>query len=78
MAGGVEMFARVLVRTRIATPDVTARQAHTQVRPGALTELLALLAFAWCQRLGLVRGLLISREVFTCVGDRRGAVIDAA
>jgi hypothetical protein len=78
MTGGVEVFARMLVRTGIATSDVAARQAHAQVRPRALTELFALLAFAGRQRLRLLRGLRIGNEVFTCCGDRRRAVIDAA
>jgi hypothetical protein len=78
MTGGMKMFARVLVWAGIAAPDVAARQAHAQVRPRALTEFVALLAFAGCQRLRLVRGLRIGGQVFTCVGDSRGAVVDAA
>jgi hypothetical protein len=78
MAGGAKMFARVLVRTRIAASDVAARQAHAQVRPGAFTELFALLTFAGRERLGLRQGLRVGGEVFACVGDRRGAGIAPA
>jgi hypothetical protein len=53
MAGRVEMFARVLVWTRIAAADVAARQAHTQVRPRGLTEFVAPLAFAGGKRFRL-------------------------
>jgi hypothetical protein len=74
----MEVFARMLVRAGIATPDVAARQAHAQVCPRGLTELVALLAFARCQRIRLVRGLRIGGEVFTRIGDGRGAVVDAA
>lgn len=53
MAGLMEVFVRVLVRARVAASDVAAGQAHAQVRPRILTELIALLAFAGCARLGL-------------------------
>jgi hypothetical protein len=72
MTCGMEMFARMLVRTGIAAPDVAARQAHAQVRPRVLTEFVALLAFAGCERLRLNPGLRIGREVFACIGDRWG------
>ena len=72
MAGGMEMFARMLMWAGIAAPDVAARQAHAQVRPCALAELVALLAFAGCERLRLDRGLRVGSEVFACIGDRRG------
>jgi hypothetical protein len=78
MTGGMEMFARMLVWAGIATPDVAARQAHPQVCPRGLTELVALLAFAGREGLGLTRGLRDSGEVFTRFGDCRGAVVDAA
>jgi hypothetical protein len=68
----MEMFARMLVWTGIAAPDVAARQAHAQVRPRVLTELVALLAFAGCERVRLDRGLRVDCEVFTCIGDRYG------
>ena len=72
MTCGMEMFARMLVRTGIAARDVAARQAHAQVRPCVLTEFVALLAFAGCERVRLDRGLRAGREVFTCIGDRWG------
>ena len=72
MTGGMKMFARVLVWAGIAAPDVAARQAHAQVRPRVLTEFVALLAFAGCERLRLNPGLRIGREVFACIGDRWG------
>jgi len=72
MTCGMEMFARMLVRTGIAARDVAARQAHAQVRPCVLTEFVALLAFAGCERVRLDRGLRVGREVFTCIGDRWG------
>jgi hypothetical protein len=75
MTCGMEMFARMLMRTGIAAPDVAARQAHAQVRPRALTELVALLAFAGCERVGLNRGLRVGREVFACIGDRYGVCV---
>jgi hypothetical protein len=78
MAGGMEMFARVLMWAGIAAPDVAARQAHAQVCPRALTELVALLAFAGCQRRRLGRGLRIGGEVFACIGDRWGVGVVAA
>ena len=53
MAGRVEVFARVLVWARIAAADVTAGQAHPQMRPRVLTALVALLALAGGKRLGL-------------------------
>jgi hypothetical protein len=64
------MFARMLVWAGIAAPHVATRQAHPQVRPRALTELVALLAFAGCERVRLDRGLRVGREVFTCIDDR--------
>lgn len=64
MTGRVEMFARMLVRARIAAPDVAARQADAQVRPRGLAQLVALLAFAWCERLRLDPGCSVGREVF--------------
>jgi hypothetical protein len=70
MTCGMEMFARMLVWAGIAAPDVATRQAHAQVRPRALTELVALLAFAGCERVRLDRGLRVGREVFTCIDDR--------
>ena len=72
MAGRVEMFARMLVWARIAAPDVAAGQAHAQVRPRALTELLALLAFAGRQRFRLHGGLRVGGEVFACIDDGWG------
>jgi hypothetical protein len=72
MTAGVEMFARMLVRARIAAPDVAAGQTHAQVRPRTLTDLFALLAFAGCQRFRLGRGLRIGGQVFACVEDRWG------
>ena len=72
MTGGMKMFARMLVWTGIAAPDMPARQAHPQVCPGGFTEFVALLAFAGCERLRLNPGLRIGREVFACIGDRWG------
>ena len=72
MTCGMEMFARMLVRTGIAAPDVAACQAHPKVRPRGFTEFIALLAFAGCERLRLNPGLRIGREVFACIGDRWG------
>jgi hypothetical protein len=78
MACGVEMFARMLVWARIAAPDVAACQAHAQVRPRRLTELVALLAFAGRQWFRLDSGLRAGEQVFACFGDRRGVGIAAA
>jgi hypothetical protein len=78
MTCGMEMFARMLVWAGIAAPDVAARQAHAQVCPRGLTELVALLAFAGCERVRLDRGLLIGCEVFTCIDDRHGVGVIAA
>jgi len=72
MAGGMEVFARVLMWAGIAAADVPARQAHAQVCPRALTELVAFLAFARGQRLRVQRGLCIGGKVFACIGDRWG------
>ena len=72
MAGGMEMFARMLMWAGIAAPDMAARQAHAQVCPRGFTELVALLAFAGCERLGLDLGLRVGGEVFACIGDRWG------
>ena len=71
MTGLVEVFAGVPVRARIAAADMAAGQAHPQVRPRALAELPATLAFAGCQRLGVddVRG-----EVLARFRDRSGAL----
>ena len=73
MTGRVEMFARMLVWARIAAPDMAAHQAHAQVRPRSLAELVALLAFAGRERFRLDLGLRGGGEVFACFGDRRGA-----
>ena len=78
MTGGMEMFARMLVWAGVAASDVAARQAHTHVRPRGLTELVALLAFAGCERLGLDLGLRVGGEVFACIGDRWGVGVVAA
>jgi hypothetical protein len=72
MTCGMEMFARMLVWAGVAAPDVAARQAHAQVRPRGLTELVALLAFAGCERVRLHRGTLVGCAVFTRIGDRHG------
>jgi hypothetical protein len=78
MTGRMEMFDRVLMRARIAASDVAAGQAHAQVRPRILTVLVALLAFAGCERFRLDPGCSLGGEVFACLGDRRGAGITAA
>ena len=78
MTGRVEVFARMLVWARIAAADMAARQAHAQVRPRVLTELVALLAFAGRERFRLDRGLRVGGEVFACFGDRRGVGIAPA
>jgi len=78
MTGGMEMFARMLVWAGVAASDVAARQAHTHVRPRGLTELVALLAFAGCERLRLDRGLRVGSEVFACIGDRWGVGVTPA
>ena len=72
MTGGMEMFARVLVWAGVAAADVAACQAQTQMRPRALAELRALLAFARGERLRVDGGLRVGSEVFACVGDRWG------
>jgi hypothetical protein len=74
----MEMFARVLMWTRVATPDVAAGQAHPQVRPRVLAVLGALLAFARGERFGFGPGCCGVGEVFARFGDRRGAGIVAA
>jgi hypothetical protein len=78
MTGGMEMFARMLVWAGIAAPDVAARQAHAQVRPRGLSELVALLAFAGCQGFRIDRGLRVGGEVFACFGDGWGVGVTAA
>jgi hypothetical protein len=78
MAGGVEVFARVLVWAGIAASNVAARQAHAQVRPRALPEQIAALAFAGGQRVGLRWGLRVGDQVFARIGDRRRAGIAPA
>lgn len=78
MTGGMEVFARMLMRARVAAPDVAARQAHTQVCPRLLTERLALLAFAGREGFRLTRGSSVGGEVFACGGDRRGGRIAPA
>jgi hypothetical protein len=75
MTCGMEMFARMLMRTGIAAPDVAACQTHAQVRPRGFTEFVALLAFAGCERLRLNPGTLLGREVFACIGDRYGVCV---
>jgi hypothetical protein len=72
MAGGMEVFARMLVWAGIAAPDVTTRQAHAQVSPRRFAELLALLAFAGREGFRIALGLRIGGEVFACIGDRWG------
>jgi hypothetical protein len=74
----MEMFARVLMWARVATPDVAAGQAHPQVRPRVLAVLGALVAFAGGARFGFGPGCCGVGEVFACLGDRRGAGIVAA
>jgi hypothetical protein len=78
MTGRMEVFARVLMRARIAAADVPAGQAHAQVRPRLVTEFDALLAFAGCKRFRLDPGCSLGDEMFACLGDRRGACITAA
>jgi hypothetical protein len=78
MTGRVEMFARMLVWTRITAPDMAAHQAHAQVRPCTLAELVALLAFARRERFRLDLGLRVGGEVFACFEDRRGACVARA
>jgi len=71
MTGRAEMFARMLVWARIAAADMAARQAHAQVRPRVLTVLVALLAFAGCERFRLDPGSSLGGEMFAYLGDRR-------
>jgi hypothetical protein len=78
MTGRVEMFARVLMRARIAAPDLAARQAHAQVCPRSLAEFVASLAFAGREWFGLGCGSGVDGEVFACVGDRCGVGIAPA
>ena len=72
MAGGMEMFARMLMWAGIAASDVAACQAHPQVCPRGLTEFVALLAFAGCERLRTAVGCIVGGQVFACIGDRWG------
>jgi hypothetical protein len=74
----MEMFARVLMRARITTPDVAAGQAHPQVRPRVFAVLVALLAFAGGEWFRFGPGCSGHGEVFACFGDRREAGIVAA
>ena len=78
MIGRMEVFARVLVRARVAAADVPAAQAHAQVRPRLVTEFDALLAFAGGKRFRLEPGFSLGGEMFACLGDRRGVGINAA
>jgi hypothetical protein len=78
MTGRMEMFARVLMRARIAAADVAAGQAHAQVRPRILTVLVALLAFAGREGFRLDPGCSVGGEVFACFGDRCGFGVAAA
>jgi hypothetical protein len=61
----VKVRVGVLMWARIAAPDVAARDAHAQVRPGILTVLGAFLTALWCGRLRLVglgrRGQVLAR-----------------
>jgi hypothetical protein len=77
MIGRVEMFARVLMRARIAAADVAAGQAHAQVRPSALAELVALLTFAGSERFRLNPGFSVGGEMLADFGDRRGGGLTA-
>ena len=63
VAGVPEVFARVLMRARVAAADVTARHAHPQMRPGVLAQLGAGLALSGSKWLGF-RGC--SREMRAC------------
>ena len=78
MAGGVEVFARVLVRAGVTAPDMAASQAHAQVCPCSLAKLVASMAFAGRERLRLIVGLRIGGEMFAGCDDRRGAGIAPA
>ena len=78
MTGRMEVFARVLMRARIAATDVPAGQAHAQMRPRLVTEFDALLAFAGCERFRLDPRCSLGGEMFARLGDRRGAGIAAA
>jgi hypothetical protein len=71
------MFARVLMRARVATPDVAAGQAHPEVRPRVLAVLVALLAFAGGKWFRFGPGCSGRIEVFAYIGDRGGAGIAA-
>jgi hypothetical protein len=74
----MEMFARVLMWARIAAADMAAGQAHPQVRPCSLAELVALLAFARRERFRLDPGFSVGGEMLACFGDRRGGGLTAA
>jgi hypothetical protein len=78
MTGGMEMFARMLVRARIAASDVAARQAHAQVCPRVLAVLVALLTFARRERFRFHLGCNGGREMFACIGDGCGGGVGAA
>jgi hypothetical protein len=72
MTGVVEVFFCVPMRARVAAADVAAGQAHAQMRPRALAELRALLAFARRKRFGIND---VGREVLARFGDHCGVRI---
>jgi hypothetical protein len=78
MAGLVEVFARVVMRAGVTAPDVTTGQAHPQMCPRILTELVAFLAFAGRARLRLGRRLRVGCQVLACLGGRRGGAFALA
>jgi hypothetical protein len=77
VTGRVEMFAGVLMRARITAADVAAGQAHAQVSPRTLAELVALLAFAGRERFRLDPGFSVVGKMFAGFGDRRGGGLTA-
>lgn len=72
MAGLPEVFVGVLVRAGITASDVPAGEAHSQVGPGALAVLDAVLAVPRSPRIGL-GGIISGVEVFARIeGLRQG------
>jgi hypothetical protein len=79
MRGVVKVLRGVLVFGRIATPHVSANQAHTQMDPG-IAELDALLAYMSLRfsYLDLVKMRAYFRHKSSCIADRLGSAEHSA
>jgi hypothetical protein len=73
MTALVKVLGGMLMRARVTATDVTAREAHPQMRPVGLAVLLAFLALPGGQRLRLV-----DRRVEMFAGARRRFLLPPA